>query len=213
MRLTLKSDRSCVVAGRATRRLKPVMIRTRTLRSYEGLSEGLVQPPRLLHSMDSNRWFYYENNGRFVRGLPRTQVLSLFSKRAIRSQSTSVTTVEIMIDSDWYGSTSGDLSALRLLQAASEAAAANPLLRMLYQIQHNLRFCPNAPVISAMLLVRSQWRTFLCLRLVPTEKWRLCGGYKCGDSVWRLHEWRLCGGYKIMYQYRSLSVNRPCAQL
>ena len=42
--------------------------------------------------------FYYENKGKFVRGLPRTQVLSLFSKRAIRSQSTSVMTVEIMID-------------------------------------------------------------------------------------------------------------------
>jgi hypothetical protein len=75
-----------------------VMIRTRTLRSCEGLSEGLVRPPRVLHSMDSNRWFYYENKGWFVRGLPRTQVLSLFSKRAIRSQSTSVMTVEIMID-------------------------------------------------------------------------------------------------------------------
>jgi len=118
-----------------------------------------------------------------------------------------------LVTGDWYGSTSGDLSALRLLQSASEAAAANPFLRMLYQIQHNLRFCPNAPVIISMLLVRSQWRTFLCLRLVPTEKWRLCEGYKCGDSVWRLHEWRLCGGYKIMYQYRSLSVNRLTTQL
>jgi hypothetical protein len=86
------------VAHLDSSRCRRVMIRTRTLRSYEGLSEGLVQPPRLLHSMDSNRVFYYENKGKFVRGLPRTQVLSLFSKRAIRSQSTSVMTVEIMID-------------------------------------------------------------------------------------------------------------------
>ena len=51
----------------------------------------------------------------------------------------------------WYGvSDPGDKTALDLFAAHTIASRTDPRLGLLYDLQADLRFCPNAPVILAM---------------------------------------------------------------